>query len=439
MRMRHRFIGVGKMIDKKEFKELERVQKDIDLCTQCGYCTFWCPLYQEDPRESSVARGKINLIRGLLSGEEKLTDENFVAFNQCLLCGTCLEHCPNKTPTPEIIIASRADKVKAKGVKFPYNLIYRQLIPRRRLFGNTVRVASWFQGLFLPKTEGTIRHLALFLSALGEGRNIPQIAPKFLRQMVPVINKPPSGTATQMTVGYFIGCMTDFVFPSTGKHTIGFLTKNGVEVRVPKKQGCCGAPVYLGAGDLATGRKMADANVRAFESVDCVVCGCATCTSAMKDYVKFLADTPERKEAYGKFAGKLKDISEFLVDVLKLPTSAYQPADEVKGKKVTWHDSCHLNRYLGIKEQPRQILKSIPGIEFVEMVRPDWCCGMSGTFSINYYDLSKKIADKKMDTIKESGADIVATGCPGCQIQLIDNARRRKLPVKVLHIMELLK
>ena len=134
----------------------------------------------------------------------------------------------------------------------------------------------------------------------------------------------------------------------------------------------------------------------------------------------------------------MKDITEFLVDVLKLPDSAYKVSAEAKGKKVSWHDPCHLNRYLGITEQPRQIIKSIPGIEFTEMVRPDWCCGMAGAFSLNYYDLSQKIADKKMSTIEDSGADIVATDCPGCQMQLIDNTIRHKLPVKVVHIMELL-
>ena len=290
----------------------------------------------------------------------------------------------------------------------------------------------------MPKTEGTIRHLSLFLSALGKGRQIPSIAPKFLRQMVPVVNKPPAGVDTKMRVGYFTGCMTDFVFPDLGKKIINFLTKNGVEVVVPKEQGCCGAPVYLGAGDFDTGRKLADNNVSAFADVDYIICDCATCTSALKDYPKFLADTPERKEAYSRFADKMKDITEFLVDVLKLPASAYQASSEVKGKKVTWHDPCHLNRHLGIKGQPRQIINSIPDIECVEMPNADRCCGMAGTFSIYYYDLSRKIADKKMASIEASGADIVVTDCPGCQIQFIDNTIRHKMPVKVMHIMELL-
>ena len=158
----------------------------------------------------------------------------------------------------------------------------------------------------------------------------------------------------------------------------------------------------------------------------------------MKDYRKFLADTPEREEAYAKFGDKVRDITEFLVDVLKLPTSAYKAAPEVKGKRVTWHDPCHLNRHMGIQGQPRQILKSIPDIEYVEMPNADRCCGMAGTFSVYFYDLSKQIADKKMDFIDATGADIVVTDCPGCEIQLIDTTIRHQKPVKVMHIMELL-
>lgn len=426
------------MAGKKDFKEIKRFEKDLELCMKCGFCTFWCPVYQEERVESAVARGKDMMIRALLAGELDYTREYAERLNKCTLCMTCTANCPARVQIPPVIVAARADEVRAKGIGFPYNIIYRWLLPRRTLFGNVIRSASWFQGIFLPKTRGTIRHLPFFLSALGRQRQIPQIAPRFLRQMVPVVNKPSAGVDTKMKVGYFTGCMTDFVFPEVGKKIINFLTRNGVEVVVPREQGCCGAPVFLGAGDFDTGRKLADTNVRAFRDFDYVVCDCATCGSAMKDYIKFLADTPERQEDYRNFAGKVKDITEFLVDVLKLPASAYQASAEVKGKVVTWHDPCHLSRHMGIREQPRQILKSIPDIKYVEMPNADRCCGMAGTFSIYFYDLSKKIADKKMAGIEASGADIVVTDCPGCEIQLIDGTIRQGKPVKVMHIMELL-
>ncbi len=426
------------MAVKNEFQEIEKFQSDLEKCMKCGFCSFWCPAYQEEKIESSVARGKNLMVRSLLAGDLDFTKEFSERLNKCTLCGTCMANCPSKTNIPNVVVAARADTVRARGIKFPYNFAYRWLLPRRRLFGTVVRVASWFQGIFMPRTKGTIRHLAFFMSALGRGRQIPQIAPKFLRQMVSVVNKPPAGVETKLAVGYFTGCMTDFVFPEVGQRIISFLNRHGVEVVVPREQGCCGAPVFLGAGDFETGRKFADTNVRAFRDYDYVVTDCATCGSAMKEYLKFLADTPERQEAYARFGEKVKDITEFLVDVLKLPAEAYKAAPEVKGKKVTWHDPCHLNRHMGIKEQPRQILRSIPDIEYIEMPNADRCCGMAGSFSIYYYELSQKIADKKVAGIGATGADIVVTDCPGCEIQLIDNTIRCGQDVKVMHIMELL-
>jgi glycolate oxidase iron-sulfur subunit len=422
-----------------KYEQIKRFEDDLGQCMKCGFCTFWCPVYQEEKIEASVARGKNMMIRGLLAGDLEYTKEYAERLNKCTLCMTCTANCPAKANITNVIVAARADATKARGLKFPYNIVYRSLLPRRKLFGWVVRLASWFQGIFLPKTEGTIRHLSTFLSALGKGRNIPQIAPRFLRQIVPVVNVPPNGVKTKMRVGYFSGCMTDFVLPELGKHIIEFLTRNGAEVVVPQEQGCCGAPVFLGAGDFETGRKMADANVKAFEGLDYVISDCATCTSALKDYAKFLADTPQRKKDYEKFGKKVYDISQFLIDVLKLPKSAYKPSAEAKGKKVTWHDPCHLSRHLGITSQPRQLIKSIPDIEYLEMPNADRCCGMAGTFSVYYYDLSKEIADKKVESIKSTGADIVVSSCPGCEIQLIDSLLRHKLPVKVMHIMELIK
>jgi glycolate oxidase iron-sulfur subunit len=420
-----------KIKDKTQnYPNIEKFRADLDRCTKCGFCMAACPVYREERRESSVARGKIMLIRALVDGELAANEAMAEQLNRCTLCSTCAANCPAGT-------AARADKVVKTGLPWSYRIVYRWLLPRRRLFGYVVRLASWFQGIFLPRTEGTIRHLSFFLSALGKGRHIPQIAPRFLRQSVPAVNRPPAGVPVKFKVGYFTGCMTDFVFPELGVKIVNFLTRNGVEVAVPRGQGCCGAPVFLGAGDFATGRRMADANVRAFEGLDYIVTDCATCASAMKDYVRFLADDEARRTAYSAYAARIKDITEFLVDVLDLPPAAYRVAPEYRGKTVTWHEPCHLGRYLGVEEQPRRILKSSTDIKYVEMKDAGRCCGMAGTFSVNFYGLSRKIADKKTDDIAGTGADIVVTDCPGCQVQLIDSLTRRGMPQRVLHIMDL--
>jgi glycolate oxidase iron-sulfur subunit len=203
-----------------------------------------------------------------------------------------------------------------------------------------------------------------------------------------------------------------------------------------RAQGCCGATVFLGDGDFETARRIADANAAVFNSFEYVVADCATCTCALGEYQCFLADTPERKEAYARFAGKIRHVSQFFTDVLKLPASAYQTAAALKGKRVTWHDPCHLNRHVGVRQQPRRILESLLDATYVEMPDAARCCGMGGQFSLLNYELSVKIAERKTESIEASEADIVVTACPGCQFQLLDNITRLKKPQKVMSLME---
>ena len=241
-----------------------------------------------------------------------------------------------------------------------------------------------------------------------------------------------------MRVGYFSGCMNEFVMPNLGKKSVDLLTRSGIEVVMPKRQGCCGAAAFLGAGDFETGRRIADSNVAAFSDVDYIVTDCATCTCTLNEYPHFLADTPERQEAYSSFSKKIRHMSQFLIDVLDLQASSFQTPAAIKGKTLTWHDPCHLNRHLGVKEQPRRILKSLADVKFVEMPNAGRCCGMAGQFNLFYYELSKKIAEKKIENIEASEADIVVTACPGCEIQLLDNLVRLDKPQKVMTLMDIL-
>jgi glycolate oxidase iron-sulfur subunit len=420
------------------FKEIRRFQQDNDLCMKCGFCVSSCPVYREELVESVVARGKNALVKGLLNGQVKFSKKMAEKLDKCTLCRTCAANCPAGVDIPAVITAARADQFRRRGLSFPYNVLYRSVLPRRVLFGRLLKVAGRAQRILAPQAEGRLRHLPLVLSGLGKGRRIPEIAPQFLRQILPERNLPPEGTAVKVKAGYFSGCMTDYVFPELGRKVVSFLTRNGVEVSLPRQQGCCGAPVYLGAGDFATGRKLADANAEAFKDLDYVIVDCATCGSAIRDYPKFLADTPARMKAYSALAAKVVHISSFLVDILRLPSSAYRLEPQYQGKTVTWHDPCHLSRYLGVKVQPRVILRSLPGITYVEMNEADRCCGMAGGFSLHHYELSKKIADRKVNNIIASGADIVVSGCPGCEIQLLDSLARHNSKIEVRHLMELL-
>ncbi|MCJ7606140.1 MAG: (Fe-S)-binding protein, partial [Dehalococcoidales bacterium] len=137
-----------------DYSQIERFAEQLETCTKCGFCMSACPVYTEEKTESSVARGKIMLVRGLLNGDIDMTPELAEKLNRCTLCGTCAANCPAGTEVPALVIAARADKVRKKGISFPFNIVYRWLLPRRRLFGRVLRLASWFQGIFLPRTKG---------------------------------------------------------------------------------------------------------------------------------------------------------------------------------------------------------------------------------------------------------------------------------------------
>jgi glycolate oxidase iron-sulfur subunit len=425
-------------MNSSSFAEIEKIERETEQCMKCGFCTFVCPVYQEEKIESGVARGKNELVKGVLNGELEFNRELADRLYKCTACMACTESCPAKAPIPRIVVAARADVARTIGVRFPYGFAYRKLLTNRELLGNFLRFGKFLQSTFMPESDGVIRHLPNFMPALGKRRQLPAIAPKFLRRIVDEISKPSSGTKTVMRVGYFPGCMNEYVLPHIGKKTVDFLTRHGIEVVMPRRQGCCGAAAILGGGDFETGRRVADANVAAFADLDCVVTGCATCACTLSEYQRFLADTPERKEAYSIFAGKIKHIAKFLADDMDLPASAFQTAPELRGKKVTWHDPCHLNRHLGVKEQPRRLLKSLDDVNFVEMPNADRCCGMAGQFNMLYYDLSKKIAARKVESIEATEADVVVTACPGCQFQIAENVSRLRKPQQVLSLMDVL-
>lgn len=419
----------------REIKELKKVEKYVSQCMKCGFCSFFCPVYQEEREETSVARGKNYLAKLVLKGEQEFTDELGKIIGKCLLCKRCVANCPAKAQIDRVVVAARAEMVKNKGLGFIKNFAFRKVMNNRKTFGKYVKLARAFQWL-LPKTEGKIRHLPDFLKALGQGRNIPELADTFLRDQVKEVNKPQDGKEPKMRVGFFMGCATDFIYPDLGLKIIDFLTRHGIEVIVPQGQNCCGAAIYF-SGDFETGRELAAANIKAFDNVDYIVTGCATCSSTLKDYAKYLPDNEEQQKAYDAFAKKIKDLTEFIINVLKMKPEDFKLKKEFEGRTVTWHDPCHLIRYQDIKDQPREILKGLKGLKYAEMPNADLCCGMGGSFSIYHYDITKKIADKKMDGIKATNADIVVTACPGCMINLIDNVLRNKMPQKVYHLLEL--
>jgi glycolate oxidase iron-sulfur subunit len=241
--------------------------------------------------------------------------------------------------------------------------------------------------------------------------------------------------------------------PNIGDATLDVLNELGVEVIVPGKQGCCGLPA-LNSGDIKTAREQALKVLEVFGDldVDFITASCATCSSALKAYLKKLLDE-EGEDVRSKVEAlsfKVRDITELLVRELKVENGDWRkkgcvPIYSERGLSsssgavpiVTYHDPCHLSRYQGIKDEPRALIEAV-GVEFREMTNPCSCCGLGGSFNLKHYDFSMEINRYKTQHIEDSGADIVATACPGCILQLRDGLHRGKVKKKVVHVVELL-
>jgi glycolate oxidase iron-sulfur subunit len=233
-------------------------------------------------------------------------------------------------------------------------------------------------------------------------------------------------------VAYFLGCVQGVMMAEGSKATVDVLAENGCDIVIPANVKCCGMPM-VGYGFKDEARDMARHNIDLLLglNVDAIITDCATCGSSLKEYPHWLAGDPDYAGRAEAFAAKVRDISEFLVEIGIRP-----PKGKVEAT-VTYHDPCHLCRAQGIREQPREMLRAA-GVELVEMEGADTCCGSAGTQLITHYHTSIGVLESKMDGVSATGAGIVASGCPGCQMQLGLGVKRRGLDAEVLHPSQLL-
>jgi len=252
-----------------------------------------------------------------------------------------------------------------------------------------------------------------------------------LRQRLPELT--PAKGERRGTVAFFLGCVMTLMYPEVSRETVRVLSHQGFDVYTPKQQKCCGAP-HLTEGDRETTRQLAAHNLDLFLGLDitAIVTDCAGCSAALKEYEEILAERRDHaKLEY--FRSKVMDVSEFLI-AQGLRTEDLRPLNT----SVTYHEPCHLCHAQGISRQPRQLIKSIPGVEFREMNESSWCCGSAATFSLKFTDESQQILDRKLNNVKNTGAEILVTANPGCHLQLAWGLREAGMPQPVLHLMELL-
>ncbi len=400
----------------------DELKEEVHKCNKCGACMSSCQVYKQLNYEGGSPRGKVQLIKKVLEGQLELSANfNKILFT-CLLCESCTVTCPSGVKIDRLMKAVRAELVEKFGLSWQKQGLFRLLASNRLLslsmfFGRVLETP--LRSLFLQNVK---------IGTLSLAR-LPTLNAKPLRDQFPEIIR---AAGPRGRVLYFTGCATNYLYGNVGHSVIKILNRIDVDVIIPKDQMCCSLPIFLsGARELAIDNIRRNVSILNREDVDAVVVDCATCGAALKnDYVPILDEMGEDADAARSLAAKVMDISQYLQDFDL--AGFLRPINE----RVTYHDPCHLLRSQSIKDEPRAILKQIPGLEFVEMAGADACCGGGGSFQLQHPDISSGITSKKITSIKNTGAGIVTSGCTGCRLQIRGNLNDES--IQVMHPVELL-
>lgn len=428
---------------------LASAEKEIRKCIKCGNCRAVCPVFGETGTESGVARGKIRLAEAIINDELEANPEIAKRLDLCLACKACVSNCPSGVRFDQIILAAREEIAKkrhhsltelaAKPWRSP--LLFK-ITSNRKIFHSLLRAAGKAQKP-LVKGQPVMRHLPLGLSELTSYRSLPVISDrpfrdiiKNYRQEIPVLKG---------KLVFYSGCAIDFAYPEVGVSLVKVLNRRGYEVLFPQGQACCGTPLrYM--GDINPVKKMACDNILAVEKMlreenaVGVITACPTCTGAwVHDYPNLFKDEPEWLKRIEYIEEKMVEFTRFVsANQLSEQDKGYENRQIKQNVRLTYHDSCHMKRHLGIFNEPREILKGLAGAEFVEMPKADACCGCGGSFSLKFPEVSAGILSKKLANIKKTGADFVVTGCPGCLMQLKGGLDKAGQKTGAMHIAEVM-
>ncbi len=418
----------------------ERVEEFFDLydevatCGKCGFCQPTCPVYTATNVEAHVARGKNALFRDLIEGGTPLEPDLREAFDNCLLCRACTANCFPAVKTDRVVIAFRETYGKRLGRAAIQRWIFRGLLPyperMSRIIG-TMWIARRLGLAGVAKRLGLLRMINPKLEKAMEIRE--EVPSSFLRTRLKKRVRPVQ-SPLGLKVGYWISCGYNYMLPEVGEATVDVLEQNGIAVTV-LPNACCGMPVY-GYGDVEGARLLARINIERLGDLgqyDYIVSDCGSCSGHLKEYADLLRDDPEYAERARLLVAKVRSFSELMeAEGISAPLGELPAA-------VTYHDPCHLGaRYQGIVSQPRELIKSIPGVDYRELCEADWCCGAAGSYNFMHNEISMKILDRKVENVEKSGADIIVTECPSCIMQLSLGAKRRGLSTRVLSVSQLL-
>jgi glycolate oxidase iron-sulfur subunit len=380
---------------------------DLSTCVHCGLCLDACPTFRVTGLETESPRGRLYLMTQWKRGTLPFDEEQVRHIDLCLGCRTCEAVCPSGVPYGRIIEAGRAEveRLRRPSAKRALSkLVLRQLLAhptRLRAAGMATRAAQTLK----------------LTSIVRSGRQLPRLRPQFRR---PAGNLAPAIGPRKHRVAFLVGCVMPILYPQSHDAAVKLLQLAGCEVWFPPGERCCGA-LFAHNGDLESAERLRDANTQTYlnGNFDALVVDSAGCGAHLKDF-------------YPELKGRVKDITEWLAEI-GLPA----PKKDVK-LRVTYQDACHLAHAQRIKKQPRDLIRSLPGIEFVEMRHPEICCGAAGLYSTLEPSMSNRILQEKLTDLSATRADVVISANPGCQMQLGAGLRSSGSKMRVEHITELL-
>lgn len=413
---------------------LALLTEEIHRCMKCGNCQAVCPIYKTIKNEIGVARGKIHLAQFILNDQKALNSDLQRLFDLCLCCKACSENCPCGVQADQIILAARAALVQKMGLPAGKRFAL-QILSHPRYAQLAAGTLCKTQGLFFKQVPGGMQaRFPLPISGLDLRRVLPPLADRPFGKQAPErlpVARP------RLKVAFFAGCVTNFIYPGVGNAVLELMQSHRIEVLVPKQQHCCGTPLLI-HGDRETARQMARSHIDIFaqmSDLDAIVTVCGTCGEAFtKYYPELLQDSPSEYARARHLAAKTCDISQFFSSLCPLERQKLKPLP----LKVTYHSPCHLARGMGVNEQAVELIKLVPGVEFVPLREATRCCGGAGSFSLTHYELSCQILQQKIDDIAASRAGAVVTGCGACRMQIADGLARNEMPVRIMHTAELL-
>jgi len=405
-------------------------QELISRCVHCGLCLPTCPTFAELGVEMDSPRGRIRLMKNVWDGRLDADSPAFADhMAKCLDCRACETACPSGVSFGKLMEAARSQVVAARRPKLAESVLRR--IVFRGLITSPARLALFARFGYLSKRLGG----RTVLRAIGMGRlaELLDLVPDRAPTSRALPERFAADGVTRGRVALFTGCVMRAAFADTNAATARVLARNGIEVLVPAAQTCCGA-LHAHAGERADARVLAKRNIELLEGlpVDAFIVNAAGCGANLKEYGWLLKDDREWAERGEAFSLRVKDASEYLAGV----GLAVAPG-ELRAT-VAYDDPCHLIHGQKISAEPRALLAAIPGLTLVPLAEADWCCGSAGTYNVTQPDLARRLGHRKAERIRGSGAEMVVTANPGCQMQIEAALRREGSRIPVVHLMDLL-